>query len=454
MTEKRIQKLKRRLQAARYRLLSVQPDFAAPLRDMLYVAAKEVYRISTNGSCIYFDPDWLQKLGDAELDFILAHQLMHVQLGHIKRPQYYKGDKFHLACDIVANANLSQLGWNYDRLPHIGKIYCETFFPKKSGSELTAQEAMACVPFDPAVMSPGVRRNYRIDSEDWWEKELDRGEGGVIVLRPGEEDPFDLPREETAGDRQFRPEIFPRHEEKKETEETPAKSDSHAPGGAGWDQWARNGLMSLRNAKKRAEEAGEEGDFSERAWQQAHHPALDWRMLLNTFVQEDICDYSFTPPDRRLPDSEFFLPDYNVAAQRPREVLFLVDTSGSIDEETLSAVYAELCAAFNQWDGGLVGLLGFFDTQVRQLERFETAGDLRRIMPAGGGGTDFHSIFHFVGTRMASDPPASIVIFTDGQGDFPDEAEAQNIPVLWLFTQKDVQAPWGRAAYVGGRRKE
>ena len=88
MTAQRKARLKRRLQEARFRLLKKQEELALPLRGMYFVATKEVWRISTNGACIYFDPDWLQRLGDAGLEFILAHQMMHLSLGHLDRPKF------------------------------------------------------------------------------------------------------------------------------------------------------------------------------------------------------------------------------------------------------------------------------------------------------------------------------------------------------------------------------
>ncbi len=39
--------------------------------------------------------------------------------------------------------------------------------------------------------------------------------------------------------------------------------------------------------------------------------------------------------------------------------------------------------------------------------------------------------------------PSSLGVITDGEGDYPDEAEAGNIPVLWLITGER-KAPWGR----------
>ena len=100
MTDKRINKLKRKLQEARYRLLTREPELAAPLVEMLFVTNVDVRRMSTNGSCIYFDASWLEKLDDNSLDFALCHQLMHIRLGHLSRPQFYKGDRFHFACKL------------------------------------------------------------------------------------------------------------------------------------------------------------------------------------------------------------------------------------------------------------------------------------------------------------------------------------------------------------------
>lgn len=51
--------------------------------------------------------------------------------------------------------------------------------------------------------------------------------------------------------------------------------------------------------------------LAQRILKQIRKGQIDWREVLNNFVQEEITDYSFTPPDRRFDDSPFFLPDYN-----------------------------------------------------------------------------------------------------------------------------------------------
>ena len=458
MTSRRIRKLKHLLQESRYRLNTRHGDFVAPLRDMIFIATKDVYRMSTNGSCIYFDPDWLQNLPPISLDFMLVHQLMHIQLGHIHRPLYYKGDRFHLACDIIANAHLFDMEWEHDSLPRVGTIYRETFYPKHWGTTLDEEDAMNCVPFDPAATKPSERRRYMIDSDVWWDRKLDRGAEGIIILSPGEEDPYteDI-------DYSFTPKT-PRTFKKQDEEEIEISDDDTTEArevnkqkAANWDEstvaeihFLRAEQAALAALIEDSDDYGNSFGFLERIWQQPNEPTLDWRKLLNAFVQIEVFDYSFSPPDRRIQDSPFFLPDYSAELQNstePKEVLFMVDTSGSIDEHTLSTVFSELQGALQQFEGVLTGQLGFFDTMVYKPTPFSDIHDLREIIPLGGGGTDYHCIFQYA-RRFTESPPSTIVIFTDGKCEFPKETEAHNIPVLWLFTDEDVTAPWGRSAYV------
>lgn len=449
MTEARKRRLRRMLQESRFRIKRLNYEFGEPLDEMIFVATKEVKRISTNGKCIYFDADWMQKLGDIELDFILSHQLMHMALGHIERPKYYKGERFHLACDIVANSHLEVLGWKYDKLPHIGRIFYETFFPAKEGRSMTSQEALKCVPFDPATMAPAVRRNYMIDSEEWWDQKEDCGERGIVVLSPDDEDPEDLYLGEAriGGNHFFVPkEIYIQQTRFGDEEEKPEgnRKNPHL----NWDRSTRNELQSLRNMKENDAMNGFSGDFTERVWQRVNVSNLDWRKLLNNFVQADVCDYSFMPPDRRMQDLDFFLPDFNVTCERPMEVLFFVDTSGSVEDEALSVVYGEICNALSQFHGGIVGTLIFFDSRTYKPISFSDISDLLPVIPQGGGGTNFQCVFDYIRRNDVNHSMKNIVIFTDGRAPYPNEREAYNIPVLWLLTERSAAPEWGKVAYV------
>lgn len=157
-------------------------------------------------------------------------------------------------------------------------------------------------------------------------------------------------------------------------------------------------------------------------------------------------DYSFSPPDRRFSDFDFFLPDFNERDFVTKEILFWADTSGSVNQDALEAVYAEIRGAIEQFNGKIKGKLGFFDTDVTPSISFGNINELEKIIPYGGGGTDFTVVFHYIKSNMKHDLPSVIIIFTDGYGLFPEEADILDIPVLWLIDNEDVNPPFGKVA--------
>lgn len=177
-------------------------------------------------------------------------------------------------------------------------------------------------------------------------------------------------------------------------------------------------------------------------------PQTDWRTILNDFVQQEIVDYSFTPPDRRFDESPFFLPDFNDKDDIVEDILFMIDTSGSMSDDMITAAYSEVKGAIDQFNGKLKGWLGFFDAAVIEPKPFASQSEFEIIKPAGGGGTDFQIIFEYVQEHMQDRLPAGIIILTDGYAPFPKEKLADGIPVLWLLNNDDVNPGWGKVARI------
>ena len=187
---------------------------------------------------------------------------------------------------------------------------------------------------------------------------------------------------------------------------------------------------------------------AERVIKELKEVQTDWRTVLENFIQEEINDYSFSPPDRRFEDSPFFLPDFNEKDERVEDILFMIDTSGSMSDEQITTAYSEIKGAIDQFDGKLKGWLGFFDAVVVKPQEFENEDEFKIIRPAGGGGTSFDIIFEYVQNEMRDKPPASIIILTDGYAPFPEEKEAMGIPVLWIINNEDAQPPWGKVTRI------
>lgn len=484
MTPKRVQQLRRKLQESRHRLRTKFPRFAEPLQEMQFIAVKALYRMSTDGKTVYFDADWLQKLTPEALDFMLCHQLMHVLLGHIQRSAFYRGERYHLACDVIANSTLRKMGWTDERIPGVGTIYHITFFPAEEGADLSPEEAFAKIPFDPATLPESGKRKYLIDSERCWNGGTELNGQMTLILSPENEEPEDLKIHRKSGcgnhglatDSRL-PQLSTVAAQRRklaavdgtDPEETylsildglrdaetwelhrttpPAPVVAEPRIASGWDAEMKSSIQKVRLERDYSTQRANELLKEERIWQKVNHTCLNWRTLLDAFLQEEVCDYSFLPPDRRFLDGDFFLPEFSDTMVQPLKLLFMVDTSGSIDDGLLSMVYTEICSAIEQFNGSLTGLLGFFDTQTYQPIPFSSVNDVRDVRVYGGGGTDFSCVFRDCRKYFGDERLASIVIITDGKADFPEETVADGIPTLWLVTEESVQVPWGRCAYL------
>lgn len=173
---------------------------------------------------------------------------------------------------------------------------------------------------------------------------------------------------------------------------------------------------------------------------------IDWRILIDNFVQDDICDYTLVPPDNRYSNSEFFLPSFSERDEKVKKILLMVDVSGSMSDEQISECFNEINGLIVQFNMKVEGYVGFFDYSVKQISPFDQDTDILAIKPYGRGGTSFHSVFSTIQRDMKDDLPSKIIILTDGFANFPDEEEALGVPVLWIINNEEATPPWGTVA--------
>ena len=403
-SEKRREYVKRIL-LSRMRILCNNGFYGLLLMHMNFAIDTGCETACTDGRKIYFGPSFLNNLDDDELDFIMMHEVMHCALQHCIRGKDYDQEAFNIACDIVVNSNI--LESNKGDLKSITlKKYGESMHVAPDGKEgrfYTAEEVYAMLPVKGKKEgAPGMSGSG--------------GNGGGN----GSGDWDDHSKWGTADEDEYLQ-----------------------------DEWSKN-LLDACEAIEIRDPSNQRGLIplcADRIIKELRKPQTDWRTILNDFVQEEITDYSFTPPDRRFDESPFFLPDYNEKDETVKDILFMIDTSGSMSDEAITAVYSEIKGAIDQFNGHLQGWLGFFDAEVVEPKPFSSEEEFRIIRPKGGGGTRFDIIFKYVEKHMDT-LPASIIIMTDGYADFPKEEEAMEIPVLWLLVTDDVEPPWGKVARI------
>ena len=418
------------------RILCENGFYGLLLMHMRFSIDERLDTACTDGERIVFGTEFLDNISDSELDFVMMHEILHVVLRHCLRGKELDNEAFNIACDIVVNSTILK-SWNMDRKRITLREYGEAMNlapDGKNGYEYTAEEIYDMLPMSlkqTKGKGEGAGQNGEQGGEDGTSSDgkgkgsSSKGTGGRGSARG----------KKTLADGQF---------------------DDHTRWGFVEDD------NTFREAwVKRIEDAAEAIAirdaansrstlplFAKRMIDKLRDATLNWRELLCNFVQEEINDYSFSPPDRRFDGSGFFLPDFNEKEETVRNVLFMIDTSGSMSDSMVTEAYSEIAGAIAQFGGKLQGMLGFFDAAVIEAKPFVDLDEFLIIRAAGGGGTDFKVIFEYVRDYMADDPPVSIVILTDGYAPFPSEKMAMGIPVLWLINNTRVDPPWGKVARI------
>lgn len=170
---------------------------------------------------------------------------------------------------------------------------------------------------------------------------------------------------------------------------------------------------------------------------------VDWRALLQHWLTDRLkSDWSLFPPSKKALWQGLLLP--SVGTPVPSRLVFAVDTSGSMTDDELSQIYAEIRAFRDTFPSPLVILQCDADIQsVTEYEAFEDFEDPTLVDVYGGGGTDFRPIFKWIDeNETESGAPSVLIHATDGYGTFP---KTSSVPVLWLLTQNHASniPDWG-----------
>ena len=403
LSSNKIKEYTKRLMLSKMRILCNNGFYGLLLMHMKYGLDAECGTAYTDGKVIRFDPKFLDELNDDELDFIMMHEILHVALQHCFRGRELEKELYNIACDIVVNSNIL-LSNNMDTRTITLRSDGEAMHlaPNgKEGYEYTAEEVYNMLQKNLGMNNAKLQSNGKtknttniIDNHTKWQQ---------IEKNEELEELWISRLDEVSKTIEIRDSIINR-------ETMPA--------------FAQRRLKELKNAQ------------------------TDWREILIDFLQEEVVDYSFMPPDRRFDDCPFFLPDFNDKDIKPENILFMIDTSASMKDDMVNAAYSEVKGAIEQFNGKLIGMLGFFDAVVIEPVPFENEEEFEMIKAIGGGGTNFQIIFNYVKEYMTDNLPVSIIILTDGYAPFPKESEAMGIPVIWLLNNEKVNPSWGKVARI------
>lgn len=389
---------RRKLEAARARLILDRPFIGALLMHLPLVESARCKRIATDARALYFNPAYVAGLSFADTRFMLAHEALHCALLHFRRRDHRIVARWDRACDYCVNLLLADDGFAVPAQALLDARY----------RGLAAEEIYAMLD----------DREEPIIDEHWFGR-AGSGTAAIAGNRAGE-----AQAEQLADD---------------------AFMEAHRDG---FDEVATRGLTlvsadaladawqdRLASSALEAARVGSLGTAFQEALDELIQPRLPWRALLARFLMSTARDdYSFSRPSRR--EGEALLPALHSGQV---ELVLALDTSGSIDRRAFVEFLAEIDALKGQIRARVTLLACDAELVPGGPWRFESWQPIE--LPEeleGGGGTRFTPVFDWLEKEGVC--PDALLYFTDAQGEFP--SQAPHYPVLWLVKGNE-PVPWG-----------
>ena len=351
----------------------------------------------TNGRDEQYGREFIKKLDDKELAFVVLHETLHKAYRHMTTWKRLHDEDHHLAnlaCDYVINLQLVDMD----------KDELLLAMPKRpDGKPLGA--------IDERFRGMNAKQIFDILKE-----EQEEGGGGG-----GGGEGFDEHDWEGASSLS--------EEDKKQLEKEV-------------DQAIRQGIIAEQKV------VGKGGGRMGRDLADLVEPKVDWREVLREFVKAT-CNAKDTSSwrrvNRRYLSSDIYMP--SLIGERVGHMVIGIDTSGSVGNAELAEFLSEVQSIAKDvhpdkvdliyWDGEVAGHEEYSASQVDSI--------IDSTKPAGGGGTDPTCVMEYMKEKAIK--PEAIIMLTDGYiGNWGDE---WNAPILWTIVGNNRNyAPVGKTIHV------
>ena len=371
----------------------------------------------TNGLDVIYGREFVDRLNDRQLAFLILHENMHKAYRHlIVWETLYKkdGDLANLACDYVINLQIK----DYD--PN-GEV---TEFPTDEDGK-----PLGCL--DEAYRGMDSLQVFNLLEKKHGTKQqrtkyVEVGQGGD---RSSEGD----------GDGEGIPQGFDEHDWEGAKSATQEEKDAQ---GREIESALRQGSILVGKMK---------GNVN-RSISEMLVPKVDWKEALRDFVKSVTQGKDQTTWRRlhkRYIASDIIMP--SSYSEKVGGITIAIDTSGSIGTEELNQFLSEVKSICEEVSPEAIDLL-YWDTHVASRETYmqnELSGLTQSTKPAGGGGTEPACVPAFIKKHNIRNE--CLIMLTDGYIGRQDPSNWDvDVPVLWCIKGNSHfnDAPVGKVVHV------
>jgi predicted metal-dependent peptidase len=349
----------------------------------------------TNGRDEMYGREFVKRLDDKELTFVVLHETLHKAYRHLttwSRLAKQDGQLTNMACDYVINLQIMDMD--------------------KTGSllKMPTFEGKAIGLLDERFRNMNVKQVYDILKDEEPEGGYGGGKGGM--------DDHDW---EGAGNLT-----------KEEAEALQREVD----------QAIRQGLITYNKVY------GSGAGGLSRELGELLEPEVDWREVLREFVKAT-CNArdasSWRKVNRRFLGSGVYLP--SLVGESVGHLVIGIDTSGSIGGHELNEFLTEVQAIADEVHPSKVDLL-YWDSEVaghEEYDQYSFADIAKSTKPMGGGGTNPVCVCEYLKEKNIK--PEAIIMLTDGY--VPQWGDEWEAPVLWTIVRnKNANPTTGKAVHI------
>jgi len=395
--------VREKLVTARIALLLKAPFFGNLATRLKLVNADDwCPTAATDGRKFYYNSEFINKLPQKQLEFLVGHEVLHVVYDHMGRSGSRDKRLFNVAADYCVNADLidQRIGEKITVVPIL-------YDSKYNG--WSAEEVYDDLYENAEKIDISDLLDQMLDEHIDEDKTPDNGDGSG--KGEGKEEDGNKPS-------------------KLSEEEKKALRDE------------------IREAVLNAAQAAGAGNLPagvKRLIKDLTNPQLNWRELIRQQIQSLVKnDYTWMRPSRRSWHMDAVFPGTNFA--ETIDVCVAIDSSGSMSDEMLRDILSEIKGIMQAFDDFKLQIWSF-DTEVYGHKLFtpDNIDEIDAYNVEGGGGTDFDANWEFMKSNDIQ--PKFFVMFTDGYpgAGWGDENYCDTLFVI--HGSNSIKAPFGLTAY-------
>ena len=365
--------------------LSLRQPFLASAIMRLPIKDATVYgwckTMATDGYHIFFNVNWVANLSQSEIRGVLAHEVLHVIFQHSSRRSNRDPELWNIAADHAINLLLIEQGFS---LPKGG-------LANYAYRGMSAEKIYSLLP---------QKTSYALESKKHKGGTTDNAENSGEIPGIGT-DVLDPDSPEVVGAR-----------------------DSDMP-----DTAQLNEICATLRDDAASKLQGNAAGFFKSECTAIEESRIDWRDLLRGWLVDRIKnDWSMWPCSKKHLHRGLYMPSLGIEA--PGHIIFAIDTSGSMSNEDLAEIFAEVRVYRETYPCRLTVIQ--CDAKIQSITTYEEM-DGEEIPPKvqlfGRGGTDFRPVFQWIDENAVG---AYLIYATDGEGNFPKTEQTGG--VIWLLS--------------------